>query len=151
MAEAIFRRGRKLAECFAKSLRNEQGIVTETFGSLWAIENSPLNGAGKSRHDLSLTSQSDDTSKARGTVFSLNSLKVLQKQFVIFRICGRLSGIAGRIDAGSAAKGVDLQAGIIGDDPSIVDPRDGDRLEGGVLLKSEAGLLDARSRFVERG
>jgi hypothetical protein len=133
-----------------KSPRNEQGIVTETCGSFLTVENSSFNGAGEGRHDLSLASQRDDASKARSALFFRNTLEVCQKQFVIFRIGGAPSRITGRVDSGSAAKGIDLQTGVISDDPSIVNLCHGDRLERGIFLKGLAGLLDAWSRDGKR-
>ena len=94
MAEAIFCRGRKLAECLAISLRDKQGIISEaadTFGSSRWFPRL----CRKKRSDLVAgTRQSDHAPKPRRPLPSAGVVEILQEQCVIFRIRGRLSRIA---------------------------------------------------------
>ena len=144
MAQAILCLGGKLAERFTMALRDKQGIIAEASGTFGLVDDGSLDCAAESSDLVAGTRQGNHAPKPRLAVLSADIFEVLQEQCIVLPIRGPFARIPCRIHARSAAKRVDLKAGIVGDDPSIVNLRYGNSLESRIVLEGFARLLDFR-------
>ena len=95
----------------------EEGIVAEAPLPFLRVEDRAFDGAAGDVGDFAALGQGEDTAEAGGAVPDF--AESAEEFFAVTGIGRAGSGIAGGMDAGSAAEGIDLQSGIVGEDDVI--------------------------------
>ena len=139
MADEVLGLGRKLGKTLLLSLRNEKRIVAKPSISALREQDRSFHRTGAGVENLPLMGQGEHTAEPGLPV--LTSGQLPKQLGPICFVGGSRSGIPGRVDARRAAKGIDLEAGIVRQHDDVREkPGSMKRLDLGVRLEAVAIL-----------
>jgi len=121
MAQLPLPAGRKLRGGQADRWDEEERIIAEAILSTWGFKDLSFHGSVGMKEDLTIASKCQGTDEAsRAVCYAGEKRKQQVVVALVFRSASWLEagviGEAGRADARSPVQGVDLQAGVVGED-----------------------------------
>jgi hypothetical protein len=140
----------------------EERIVAETAGPAWGWEDLACDGAVGDAEDLAVAGGGEDAVVAGFRVAGVESGEGLLEAEIVALVEGSggragevfVVGIAGGADTGGSVEGVDLEAGVVGDDDlavevvGVVDGLDaGVAFEGGFVFGRRGDVVEVGERL----
>lgn len=142
MAEGVFHRVSEAGKGLFVSFRDEEWIVAKPAATSWLCDDSTLYCTGKAGDFAAVFRENHRAAEACAAVG--DSLHFAEQAGIICSVIALGATVAGGPHARCPAKGVHLEAGVVGEHKAAHEAADSEGLEAGIFEKRAAGFLDLR-------
>ena len=151
VAYAILDRGRQLGHGAAQGWQIKNGVVAESSTTSWSKGYDPLASTFRCCRSTVGVSQDEDRAKAGAPLLEGDVAEEAKQNADSITVARVRSPKSSGADSWQTAKGIDLQAGIVGYSEESTCPRIRDGFQRGVLSVRLAGLLNVQMNLLGSG